>query len=274
MDTFAGASHFTDSQLDRNLYKLLAEELAADVPPREFKDSDSPRDSALPRDSGFRDSRAPDSVPASQSPASPRRSRPSALDEAFDDSRDADSALSESTLENVSFVRDARRKAFWRRPLVRVVLLLVVLLLLALLGLQVAVHERARIAAMEPRARPLLQQLCAQLQCAVEPLRQIESVVIDSSSFTKLRPDTYRLSFTVKNNAPLPLAMPAIELALTDSADQPVLRRVLSAADLGAASPNLSPVLAAGGEWSGTFTLNVSVNSTRVVGYRLLAFYP
>ena len=184
------------------------------------------------------------------------------------------SSLTDSTLESVSFVRDARRKAFWRKPAVRVMLSLVVLLLVAVLGLQVAVQERNRIAAMEPRTLPWLQQLCMYLECAVEPHRQIESIVIDSSSFTKLRADTYRLGVTLKNNAQLPLAMPAIELALTDSADQPVLRRVLMPADLGAATPNLAPVLAAGGEWSGTFALGVNGSSSRIVGYRLLAFYP
>ena len=245
-------STFSDSQLDRNLYSLLAEEPGRDsVPP-------------------------PESVPpAFQPSAPPVPSRPAAL-ERFQDSRNGaeSSSLTDSTLESVTFVRDARRKAFWRKPGVRAVLSLAVLLLLGVLGLQVAVQERNRIAAMEPRARPWLEQLCMHLECAVEPLRQIESIVIDSSSFTKLRADTYRLSVTLKNNAPLALAMPAIELALTDSADQPVLRRVLLPADLGAAAPNLSPVLAPGGEWSGTFPLGVNGNSARIVGYRLLAFYP
>lgn len=201
--------------------------------------------------------------------------RPSAPDP-FQDSRNGteSSSLTESTLESVSFVREARRKAFWRRPAVRVMMSLVVLLLLAVLGLQVAIHERDRIAAMEPRARPWLEQLCLHLQCAVEPLREIESIVIDSSSFTKLRADTYRLSLTLKNNAPVPLAMPAIELALTDSADQPVVRRVLTPADLGAGAPGRPPVIAPGAEWSGNYPLGVNGNSSRIVGYRLLAFYP
>ena len=39
--------------------------------------------------------------------------------------------------------------------------------------------------------------------CSISPLRQIESVVIDSSAFTKISPDLYRLSFALKNTAPV-----------------------------------------------------------------------
>lgn len=250
-DSQAPASTFSDSQLDRNLYKLLAEEPMPD-----------PMGGAEP-------------VPAPSRPAPLHpASRPAQLQPFEDSLSDLEASLPDPALDDVSFVRDARRKAFWRKPAIRGVLTLVVLVLLAALGLQVVYHERDRISALEPRARPLLQALCSRFQCSVQPLRQIESIVIDSSAFNKLRADTYRLSFTVKNNAPLPLAMPAIELSLTDSADQAVLRRVLMPADLGAASPNASPVLGAGGEWTGTFPITVSGGSSRVVGYRLLAFYP
>lgn len=241
------ASSFTDSEVDRSLYQLLAEDPAPD--------------SVLPA--------SPVSQPADQ-PVPVGPSRAARLEAADDLDDEPNSHFSESTLEGVSFVRDARRKALWRRPAVRAVLSVVALVLLVALGVQVAVQERDRIAAIEPRATPFLQELCVHLQCSVGPLQQIESLAIDSSSFSKVRTDTYRLSFTIKNNAPLALAMPAIELALTDSGDQPVLRRVLLPADLGVTSP----VLAAGGEWTGTFPLGVNGSGGRIVGYRLLAFYP
>lgn len=175
-------------------------------------------------------------------------------------------------LDDVSFVRHARRKAFWRRPAVRALLLMTGIALAALLAGQYAIHDRDRIAVRTPALRPVLDALCGPLQCTVAPLRQIESVVIDSSSFNKLRGDAYRLSFTLKNQAPLPVAMPAMELTLTDSQDQPVVRRVLLPADLGASSS----VLSAASEWSGTLAMGVAGNgvSGRIAGYRLLAFYP
>lgn len=173
---------------------------------------------------------------------------------------------------DVSFVRQARRKAFWRRPGVRALLLLAGLALAALLAAQLAVHERDRLAVRSPALRPVLDALCRPLGCAVGLPRQIESIVIDSSSFNKLRGDAYRLSFTLKNLAAIPVAMPAMELTLTDSQDQTVVRRVLLPSDLGASSS----VLAAASEWSGTIAMGVSANgaSSRIAGYRLLAFYP
>jgi predicted Zn finger-like uncharacterized protein len=177
----------------------------------------------------------------------------------------------ESTIEDMSFVRDARRKAFWRRPVVRVALVMTCLLLIVSLALQVAVHERDRIAAIDPRAKPWLDELCGPLQCSVKPLRQIESIVIESSAFNKVRGNAYRFSISLRNKSTVPLAMPGIELALTDSQDQPMLRRVLMPADLGAAT-----VIAPGAEWSASLPVSVAptTQTARIAGYRLLAFYP
>lgn len=172
----------------------------------------------------------------------------------------------------VSFMREQKSASFWRRPLVRASLMLVCLLLVAGLTVQVMVHERDRIAAVAPQSRPVLRALCSVMRCAVSPLRQIESIVIDSSSFNKIRGDAYRLSFTLKNTAPTGLALPAIELSLTDAQDQPVMRRVFLPSEFGATSD----VLSAGSESSGSLALSVKANGNaeRIAGYRLLAFYP
>ncbi len=179
--------------------------------------------------------------------------------------------LPEPALQQISFVQEARRKAFWRRPLIRALLVLLCLALLVGLALQLALHERDRLAALEPRLKPLLQQLCEPLDCAVAPRRQIDAIVIESSSFNKTRSDAYRLNLTIKNTASTDLAMPGVELSLTDTQDRPVLRRVLLPADLGAAA-----VLAAGAEWGGSLALSVAGNggAARIAGYRVLAFYP
>lgn len=178
----------------------------------------------------------------------------------------------ESQLDELGFVRKARRKAFWRRPAVRAVLGLVGLLLAGLLALQWAVHDRDRLASLRPELLPWLQALCEPLACEIGAPRQIESIVVDSSSFNRLRSDAYRLSFTLKNQGSVEVAIPAVELTLTDSQDQPVVRRVLQPGDLGAASP----VIPAGAEWSAQLALSVAANGStgRIAGYRLLAFYP
>ena len=169
----------------------------------------------------------------------------------------------------VSFVVAARRKAFWRKPMVRAVLVLVLLVLAVGLLLQIAIHERDRIAATEPRARPWLLQLCEPLRCEVASQRQIADVVIDSSSFNKTRGDSYQLALAMKSKADIPLAMPAVELTLTDAQDQPVLRRVLLPSDMAAPAE-----LPARGEWSTSVSVIVTTGGARVAGYRLLAFYP
>lgn len=174
-------------------------------------------------------------------------------------------------LQDLSFVRAARRKAYWTRPGVRVALLLAVGTLGLLLALQVALHDRDRLAMTQPALRPWLARLCEPLDCRIAPPRQIDSIAIDSSSFNKLRGDAYRLNITLKNQAAMALAMPALELTLTDAQDRPVVRRVLMPAEL---SPGAN-VIAAASEWSGSLALAVANGAgPRIAGYRLLAFYP
>ena len=178
----------------------------------------------------------------------------------------------EDDLPTVSFMRESKPKTIWQRRGFRIVLLVVLVLLLAVLAAQVLVHERDRIAAAEPAARPALLALCAWSRCALSPLRQIESIVIESSSFALTRGDNYKLAFSLRNNALLDLAMPAIELALTDAQDQPLIRRVILPSEFGAASSRL----AAGSEWGSSVSVSVkaSANMDRIAGYRMLAFYP
>ena len=189
--------------------------------------------------------------------------------------------------EDVSFVRDARRRAFWRRPSVRGATGLVALLLACLLLLQAIVAHKDTLAAIEPRLKPLLQTLCGFWHCDVGPLRRIEAVVIDSSSFNKIDSNSYRLNFSIRNTGAVPVAMPSLEVTLTDAQDQPLIRRVLAPAQLGAPMATL----AGGSDFSGTLLLQVAdaallsaagpgnplpVGSSplRIAGYRVLAFYP
>jgi predicted Zn finger-like uncharacterized protein len=144
--------------------------------------------------------------------------------------------------------------------------------LLMVLVAQVLVQERDRIAATESAAVALLNPLCELTGCSISPLQQIESVVIDSSAFTKIRPDLYRLSFSLKNMAMVDVATPALELTLTDRQDQALVRRVFTASELAA----LKPVLAAGSEWAASMSVSIQLPGAvdRISGYRLLAFYP
>jgi len=172
----------------------------------------------------------------------------------------------------VSFMGDSDQVSSWAKPPVRMALYLCTLILVLGLAFQVIIQERDQIAAREPRAKPWLMALCAPLKCTVSPLRRIESIAIDSSSFARIGGNSYRLKFVLKNSAAIALAAPAMELTLTDSLDQPVLRRVFLPSDLGASSD----ALAAGAEWSASVAVALQTVDPvdRVLGYRLLAFYP
>lgn len=159
-----------------------------------------------------------------------------------------------------------------QRRAVRMGLALLSVILGAGLLLQVVVHERDRIVALEPAAMAALGPLCDLLGCSIAPLQQIESVVIDSSSFTKVRGDVYRLGFTLKNVAQTPLATPALELTLTDLQDQAVVRKIFVVTDFAEKQTVLEP----GAELPASLPVSVKLggNGEKISGYRLLSFYP
>lgn len=173
---------------------------------------------------------------------------------------------------DVSFLRGQKTGAFWRRPLLRVALGFLSVLLLGSLAGQIVLQERDRLAASHPSLAPWLRGFCRVFNCTLSPLRQIDALVIESSSFSRLEGDTYRLNFTLKNTATSALAVPALELTMTDALDQPVLRRVLLPDQLGATQDTL----AAGAEWPVSVALSVKTagQTQAVAGYRLLVFYP
>lgn len=206
-----------------------------------------------------------DSVEASAEPEAAAQTPPA------DEPVTADGPAPE--LQDLAFVRQARRRAFWGRRGVRVTMGVTAGVLALLLTGQVVFHHRDRLASQVPALQPALAAICASFQCRLGPPRRIESIAIESSAFTRVRADAFRLSLTLSNQADIALAMPAMELTLTDLQDQPVLRRVLQPAELGPETPS---AIAARAEWSTTLTLAIApgANPARIVGYRVLAFYP
>ena len=194
-----------------------------------------------------------------------------------DDTKAVDAAdaakAANAALEDVSFVRNARRQAFWRKPLIRSVLLMVALALIGLFGAQIAVQQQSTVLAFEPRLKPWLQQFCSQLACEIGVAKQIEAIVIESSSFSKAStPGSFRLSFAMKNTSNVEVAMPSLEVTLTDTQEQTVIQRVLSPVQFGASSG----LLPAKSDYANSLTLQIQpdVPFQRIVGYRVLAFYP
>lgn len=95
--------------------------------------------------------------------------------------------------------------------------------------------------------------------------------MIEGSTFQRLLPDRFRVSFTVRNNADLPVATPALELTLTDAQDQVLLRRVVPASEL-EAPVTLDP--RAEIRLVRDLTVSDAARPADVSGYRLLLFHP
>lgn len=231
-----------------------------------------------------------DSLPPAPLARRPAMVRPTVEDDSSFLFSDVDSGMPDSRVEHdVSFVRDARRKAFWKKASTRWSLAVLSLLLLGGLVVQWGVQQRDTLAALEPRLVPALQAICGPLQCEIRAPRHIEMLVIDSSTFNRLGPDAYRLSFTLKNTGVVALEMPSLEVTLTDTQDQAVVRRILTPVQFGAKGTTL----AAQSELAGLVIMKVSGDAgapapsssssspvatpgapLRVAGYRVLAFYP
>jgi predicted Zn finger-like uncharacterized protein len=233
-----------------------------------------------------------DGLPADELPRRPDLVRTATVSEAeFDEDLDALPPVGVEEKNELSFVLDAERRGFWKRPLVRGMLLGFSMVLVVSLGLQWVLHQKDSLSASGPTAEAALQTLCSALGCRIQPPRHVESLVIDSSTFNKIAADVYRLSFVLKNTGNQPLEMPALELTLTDTQDQAVVRRVLLPAQFGVGSSTLAAraevpgvvslrVMGEGVRTDATASSNASVslppaaNSLRVAGYRVLAFYP
>lgn len=262
----------TDVEPDHELDHELDDELEEPVPvvPADVDDAPSVETAMPLADAAVPPS--PSEVPLA--PLEDATTAPHDRREPWLDAGPASAALdsaAEPSLSDLSFIRKAERQARWSSPVMRALLALVALVAVLLLALQVALHERDRIVAAAPGSRGLMTQLCLRFNCKLAPLKRIDAIQIDSSSFSKLSGGAYRLNFVLRNGSSLPLALPAMELTLTDSRDQALLRRVIYPADF---ATGAAPILDAGAERASVLTVAVAEDVSGFTGYRLLAFYP
>jgi predicted Zn finger-like uncharacterized protein len=170
-----------------------------------------------------------------------------------------------------SFVRQAKRRAFWQSRGVRVGLHVAALALALGLVSQVAVHQRDALVARYPALGPVLSALCQPLSCELGPVHRIESVVIDSSTLVRRLGSFYSFDLVLRNSAPIPVAVPALELSLTDTRDAVIVRRVFLREEL----PGAPQVLPPQGNLSLSLRLSIAEQGTSSMsGYRALVFYP
>ena len=141
------------------------------------------------------------------------------------------------------------------------------LVLLLIFAGQLLWIGRHAVLARWPVMEASVHAFCDAISCEAAFLQDVNGMVIDSSSFTE-RQGAYELIWAVRNSAEQTLAMTSLELTVHDMQGQPVVRRVLMPADVGAPK-----VLSAGQVWSGQLIVRVDSDVT-VTGYRLLSFYP
>ncbi len=167
------------------------------------------------------------------------------------------------------FMRASERATRWHQPTTRAALLVAMLALLAALLMQGGHHFRDLLAARWSATRPPLLAWCDVIACALEAPRRIDDVVVQSTALTRADlPDSFNLSVALRNRSTLSVAMPSIDLSLTDPTGQLVARRVLTPRDFRVAS-SLMP---AGGE--STLQTTLTAGSTQVTGYTVEVFYP
>ena len=144
----------------------------------------------------------------------------------------------------------------------------VLVVLSVLLIWQWLVWQRHWLGAEEPALRPTLSLLCG--GCEVTWPSEPEAVLIESSSFTENPAGGYTVQLRLKNTQHHPVAMPALELNLTDLQDQVLVRRVFTAQEL-TARDHLQALRDA--RVTLNFDLDASV-AKRISGFRALVFYP
>jgi predicted Zn finger-like uncharacterized protein len=174
-----------------------------------------------------------------------------------------------------SFVRLADRAARWRRPGVRAALAGVALLAATLLAAQVAHTWRDRLAVRVPVLAPLLVRGCAGLGCEVGPARLLDALSVESSGLLRVeRSNLYSLQVSLRNRADYPVALPALDLSLTDARGQFVARRVLQPAELGARAATIAPGVDLALQATLQSTAAADGSSRVIAGYTVEMFYP
>ncbi|MEG2767392.1 MAG: DUF3426 domain-containing protein, partial [Comamonas sp.] len=248
----------------------IAQRMHSVIEPKETFFSEEP--AASPSLQGTQEVPATDwATPLSESCAQPQQPADLEFDEVNVSQEEPEHGAQEDAGAPIpSFVRQAQRKAWWSQPAVRFVMGMLVIFLPLTLLLQIAMHERNTLVAWKPEWRTAFENMCVALRCELAPRKSIASVVLTGSSFNQdTQPYHYRLGLSIQNQAPTLVAMPAVELTLTDAQDQVLVRKVFNPDEIGAPAE-----LAARSEWNGSLPVMTQGLHLQVSGYRVMAFYP
>ncbi len=146
-------------------------------------------------------------------------------------------------------------------------------LLVVTLLLQFIYFTRTSLAANYPFTKPLLQSACKVAHCAVSLPKDITQLTIDDADIQEHREREGVLVFSsvLINHGAVAQAYPMIELTLTNMADEPVLRKILTPKEYLPASSRADQGLTAQQEQPVKATLGIEEKA--VTGFRVAIAY-
>ncbi len=182
---------------------------------------------------------------------------------------DTDQIQSPIIIEDLS----ADPKFLRRKTKLDIRLVLLSLMLAILAGLQIIYFMRTTIAADYPQFKPNLVQACAALNCEVKLPKNLDLLTIDDSDMQEDEhyQGVIRFSSLLINNASHAQAYPNIELTLTDTSEQPVLRRLIKPGEYLPANADVAAGIGSRDEVR--INLAINVKDVAVAGYRVLIVY-
>ena len=147
-------------------------------------------------------------------------------------------------------------------------------LMLFLLLIQGMTYFRNSLARDVPSLKPLLTTYCDIVGCELTLPRNADAITIESSDLKQFpdRANEILLTALLRNRADYAQAYPSLELTLTDTADQPVVKRIFHPADYvedkTAIAHGIAPLQEA------NVRLRLELIDLAAIGYRLFVFYP
>lgn len=146
--------------------------------------------------------------------------------------------------------------------------------LLALLaGMQTIYAKRTQIAAEYPQYKTYLVQVCQALKCEIPLPRNLDLLTIDDSDMQEddNHQNVIKFSSLLANNARFTQAYPNIELTLTSTDDEPVLRKIVQPNEYLKAGTDINAGLGSREEMR--IQLAINVKDLAVAGYRVQLVY-
>lgn len=139
--------------------------------------------------------------------------------------------------------------------------------------LQVMFFYRHTIAMAFPQTKPLLVSICQTIGCKIDLPKEIQLFSIDDSTIEEdaNHEGVVRLTSTITNRADFSQAYPNLEVTLTDTQDQPKLRRIFKPNEYLSKEQILEQGIAAGD--SININMPLMSDDLKPAGFRLLVSY-